>query len=85
VLGPPDVVRTQAQWLQRWGIDELVEQGRQHWQALTGPPDLEALHLRSRISEAEALLDPAGLGSFTVAEWTIEPADEASTVGPASI
>jgi hypothetical protein len=25
---------------------------------------------RSRITEAEALLDPAGLGAFRVLEWT---------------
>jgi len=28
------------------------------------------VRMRSRVSEAEALLDPAGLGGFTVAEWT---------------
>jgi len=27
------------------------------------------MKMRSRISEAEALLDPTGLGSFTVLEW----------------
>jgi hypothetical protein len=27
------------------------------------------MKMRSRISEAEALLDPDGLGSFLVAEW----------------
>ena len=32
-------------------------------------PGLEAMKMRSRISEAEALLDPTGLGSFLVAEW----------------
>jgi hypothetical protein len=26
--------------------------------------------MRSRISEAEALLDPNGVGGFTVMEWT---------------
>jgi hypothetical protein len=25
--------------------------------------------MRSRVSEAEALLDPDGLGAFTVLEW----------------
>ena len=25
--------------------------------------------MRSRVREAEALLDPAGLGGFTVLEW----------------
>ncbi len=35
-------------------------------------PGLEAMKMRSRISEAEALLDPAGLGGFLVAEWRSE-------------
>jgi hypothetical protein len=29
------------------------------------------MKMRSRISEAAALLDPAGLGDFTVVEWVI--------------
>ena len=27
-LPPPDAVRSQAQWLRRWGIDELVAEGK---------------------------------------------------------
>ena len=33
--------------------------------------DLAALRMRSRIREAEALVEPTGLGGFTVAEWEI--------------
>ena len=33
--------------------------------------DLSALRARSRIREAEALLDPTGLGSFRALEWLI--------------
>jgi hypothetical protein len=29
------------------------------------------MRMRSRISEAEALLDPGGLGGFLVAEWRV--------------
>ncbi len=68
-LPEPDAVRTQSQWLQRWGIDELVDEGKRHWAEHAARPDLTAIRMRSRISEAEALLDPAGLGAFTVAEW----------------
>jgi SAM-dependent MidA family methyltransferase len=68
-LGEPDAVRTQAQFLQRWGIDELVTEGRELWAAQAANPGLEAMRARSRVREAEALLDPAGLGSFTVLEW----------------
>jgi SAM-dependent MidA family methyltransferase len=72
--GGPDSVRSQAQWLQYWGIDELVEQGRGWWEAKAHAPDLQAMRGRSRVREAEALLDPGGLGSFTVLEWAKAPA-----------
>jgi SAM-dependent MidA family methyltransferase len=68
-LPVPDAVRTQAQWLQRWGIDELVGEGRRVWEEQAARPGLEAMRMRSRISEAEALLDVAGLGGFSVLEW----------------
>jgi len=70
-LPEPDAVRTQAQFLRRWGIDELVDEGRRAWAAAAAAPDLAAVAMRSRVGEAEALLDPAGLGGFTVAEWAV--------------
>ena len=32
--------------------------------------DLAAVRARSRLTEADALLDPAGLGAYRVLEWT---------------
>jgi SAM-dependent MidA family methyltransferase len=68
-LPEPDTVRSQAQFLQRWGIDDLVEEGKRIWDEQAARPGLEAMKMRSRVSEAEALLDHAGLGGFLVAEW----------------
>lgn len=68
-LPAPDAASTQAEFLSRWGIEDLVEQGRQRWQAAASSPTLESLNMRSRVRESEALLDPAGLGAFTVLEW----------------
>jgi SAM-dependent MidA family methyltransferase len=68
-LPEPDAVRSQAQWLQLHDIDELVDEGKRYWEAHAARPDLEAIKMRSRISEAEALLDPNGLGAFLVCEW----------------
>ncbi|HUS41024.1 MAG TPA: SAM-dependent methyltransferase [Ilumatobacteraceae bacterium] len=68
-LTEPDAVRSQAQFLQLWGIDDLVDEGKRLWEEQAARPGLEAMKMRSRISEAEALLDPSGLGSFIVAEW----------------
>lgn len=55
------------------GIDGLVEQGRLTWSERAHLGDLEAIRARSRIVESEALTDPAGLGGFTVLEWTAGP------------
>lgn len=69
-LPEPDTVRSQTQFLQLHGITELVEQGRRVWAEQAARPGLEAMKMRSRISESEALLDPRGLGSFLVATWS---------------
>ena len=63
---------TQAEWLRGLGIDELVEQGRRIWSERAHLGDLAALKARSRISEAESLTDPDGLGGFWVARWSVE-------------
>jgi hypothetical protein len=48
-----------------------VEEGRAAWAEAAGRPDLGALRMRSRIREAQSLLDTAGLGGFTAAEWVV--------------
>jgi len=63
--------RTQAEALADWGIEALVEDGRRVWGERAHLGDLQAVKARSRISEAEALLDPAGLGGFRVLEWEL--------------
>ena len=65
------VVCSQADFLRAHGIDELVAEGRARWRERAGVGDLEALAARSRATEAAALLDPAGVGGFTVLEWTV--------------
>lgn len=66
-----DLDRSQADFLRAHGIDELVERGRTAWEASAHIGDLAALKARSRIREAEALLDPAGMGAFRVLEWVV--------------
>ena len=67
--GEPRAVRSQSQFLQLWGIEELVEEGRRIWTERAARPDLEAMRMRSRVSESEALTDPNGLGGFQVLEF----------------
>ena len=64
-------VSTQAEFLQRHGIDDLVSEGRAVWRERAAVGDLEALRARSRSSEAEALLDPSGMGAFSVLVWSV--------------
>ncbi|HEX6236050.1 MAG TPA: SAM-dependent methyltransferase [Acidimicrobiales bacterium] len=65
----PSADRAQAAWLRSHGIDELVEEGRRIWAERAHLGDLEAVRGRSRVGEAEALLDLTGLGGFRVLEW----------------
>ncbi len=60
---------TQAEWLRAHGIEALVAEGRAGWRARAAVGDLEAVRARSRVGEAEALLDEGGLGAFRVLEW----------------
>ncbi len=69
MVRPADRVETQAGFLERHGLAELVEQGRQEWTRRAHIGDLAAIRARSRVGEGEALSDPAGLGGFTVLQW----------------
>jgi hypothetical protein len=60
---------SQADWLRQRGIDDLVAEAREAWIAHAHAPDLAAIAARSRVTEADALLDPDGLGRFRVMEW----------------
>jgi SAM-dependent MidA family methyltransferase len=62
-------VQPQADFLRHHGIDDLVAEGRRVWEERAAVGGLAALRARSRVVEAEALLDPDGLGGFTVLEW----------------
>ena len=58
----------QTEWLQKWGIDELVSEGMQYWEVHKSAPDIAAMKMRSRANEAEALTNLDGLGAFSVLE-----------------
>ena len=74
VLGaaPGAELSTQEEFLRRWGIDDLVEEGRRLWEDSAQRPTVAALRMRSRVRAAEALLDPRGLGAFTVMHWAFD-------------
>ena len=68
-LPTPTSVRTQAEALTSLGIDDLVEEGRRRWLEKAHAPDVAALTALSRVREAEALVDPEGMGAFKVLTW----------------
>jgi SAM-dependent MidA family methyltransferase len=60
---------SQAEWLQTWGIDELVTEGNQYWEIHKSAPDVAALKMRSRQIEAATLFDVRGFNKFSYMEW----------------
>ena len=71
LVRPPDGVASQATFLGAHGLDELVAEGRHIWRERAHIGDLAALRARSRVGEAEALVDRAGLGAFLVLHWQV--------------
>jgi len=68
---PPTRIADQASWLAAHGLAELEADAARRWREGAAAGGLDALAARSRVSEAAALRDPAGLGAFTVAEWDV--------------
>lgn len=66
---PGAEVCRQGEFLRSLGIEDLVAEGRAVWNERAAVGDLAALEARSRVHEAEALCDPAGLGAFTAITW----------------
>ena len=69
LVRPPASNDSQADWLRAHGIDDLVAAARATWAERAHIGDLAALTARSRVTEADALLDAAGLGAFRVLQW----------------
>jgi SAM-dependent MidA family methyltransferase len=61
---------TQADFLRLWGIDELVREGSDYWESMKHAPDIAAMKMRSRSSEAISHTNFFGLGAFEVCEYT---------------
>jgi SAM-dependent MidA family methyltransferase len=60
----------QAQFLQQWGIEELVLEGNAYWENLSGAPGIAAIKMRSRQIEREALVESGGLGKLVCISWS---------------
>jgi hypothetical protein len=71
LVQPPAVSSSQAEFLSRYGIDELRKDAAAVWRSGGAAGGIDALRARSRVGEADALLDPGGLGGFDVVEWVV--------------
>jgi SAM-dependent MidA family methyltransferase len=60
---------TQADFLQQWGINDLVREGSDYWESMKHAPDVAAMKMRSRSTEAKLLTDKASLGVFNALSW----------------
>ena len=65
---PDLLVVSQAEWLQAWGISELISEGNRYWEEHKYAPDLHAIKMRSRANELTLITDVEALGSFNVIE-----------------
>ena len=60
---------TQADFLQQWGIGDLVSEGNAYWESMKHAPDVMAMKMRSRSSESISLTDMLGSGGFLTIEF----------------
>jgi SAM-dependent MidA family methyltransferase len=65
---PSLTIAKQSEWLNNWGIQQLISEGNKYWEKHRSAPDIAAMKMRSRLNEAQALTDRDGLGSFSVLE-----------------
>jgi SAM-dependent MidA family methyltransferase len=56
----------QQEWLSSLGVDDLADTAAAAWRERASVGDLEAVAARSRVHEADALIDPVGLGAHHV-------------------
>jgi SAM-dependent MidA family methyltransferase len=63
---PSLTIAKQSEWLNSYGIGELVSEGMEYWEAHKSSPDVAAMKMRSRANEEQALTNQDGLGAFCV-------------------
>jgi SAM-dependent MidA family methyltransferase len=65
---PTLTISRQSDWLNRWGIEQLVDEGNQYWEMNKHSPGLAAIKMRSRRTELGSICGDEGLGLFSVME-----------------
>jgi SAM-dependent MidA family methyltransferase len=65
------VTSSQADFLERYGIEDIRQAAMSAWEAGAAEGTLDAMRARGVLSEIDALMSPEGLGGFTVFEWLV--------------
>jgi SAM-dependent MidA family methyltransferase len=68
---PPDLDNSQTEFLEHYGLLDMISDARTAWHARAALGDLGALRARGRVQEGRALTDMQGLGRFRVLEWKV--------------
>ena len=63
---------TQVDFLTLWGIEELVREGTNYWEGMKNAPDVAAMKMRSRSSEASMLIGNLEMSKYTGLVWQRE-------------
>jgi SAM-dependent MidA family methyltransferase len=67
----PNFNRSQADFLDEFGLADLVSDARQTWHGRAAIGDLASMKARSKVQEGRALTDENGLGRYRVLEWEV--------------
>lgn len=59
-------IESQSSWLKKYGIEDLVDEGKKYWEEHRSSPNVVALKMLSRVNEASILMNQTGLGCFSV-------------------
>lgn len=59
-------IESQSSWLKKYGIEDLVDEGKKYWEEHRSSPNVVALKMLSRVNEASILMNETGLGGFSV-------------------
>ncbi len=60
---------TQADFLTQWGINNLVTEGNVYWESMKHAPDVAAMKMRSRSTEASILIEHFRTGRYSALIW----------------
>jgi SAM-dependent MidA family methyltransferase len=62
---------SQADFLRQWGINDLLREGSDYWESMKHAPDVTAMKMRSRSTEASILIGHFKNSGYTSLDWVL--------------